>query len=481
MYLVYAYLVFRHERWCPSPPRPGQGAGASLCPWLRSRAPTPGPVDRQGASGIGPGPLDRRRRWRSLGRGGGRSRLQKMMARSASSIPHARSCNGALAVPQSPPVRLPGGWECGRCGRRLTSGWLGVEVAGLLIRASARAPRLAHALCVAPWRAWPCALRAVRASLERRPGQPVGILPRGARSHLRSGLHPVVVTAFPAWVRALLLLCDHAQVRLYAAQRRIASLGSGIPTSLDILRGRIAPARRHTASQGLLAGRTVMSVKQVAKTLGVCEGLGVILREVLGLSIVAERVGDTFATRGSVPRCGSVFAKSWAISHLHCLAMRGRLHWFSQSCVDSSASLVVRRGLGAQRTNLDERRVWCAMLWPLLIEAATDAPPARTHSLARPAAAMGSVKTFKLKKHLAKRLNMNRPLPQWFRMKTGTNIRYNKFRRRPAPAQCSSVCHRPDLCIIVSMRRRSVPLGRCSRAARAPHRAHAGTVVSEPL
>mmetsp|Transcript_83414 Transcript_83414/g.232198 ORF Transcript_83414/g.232198 Transcript_83414/m.232198 type:complete len:83 (+) Transcript_83414:1-249(+) len=43
--------------------------------------------------------------------------------------------------------------------------------------------------------------------------------------------------------------------------------------------------------------------------------------------------------------------------------------------------------------------------------------------------AMGSVKTFKLKKHLAKQLNMNRPLPQWFRMKTGTNIRYNKFRR----------------------------------------------------
>lgn len=36
---------------------------------------------------------------------------------------------------------------------------------------------------------------------------------------------------------------------------------------------------------------------------------------------------------------------------------------------------------------------------------------------------MGSVKTFKLKKHLAKQMNMNRPLPQWFRMKTGTNIR----------------------------------------------------------
>ena len=42
---------------------------------------------------------------------------------------------------------------------------------------------------------------------------------------------------------------------------------------------------------------------------------------------------------------------------------------------------------------------------------------------------MGSNKTFKLKKHLAKKLNMNRPLPQWFRMKTGTTIRYNKFRR----------------------------------------------------
>ena len=43
--------------------------------------------------------------------------------------------------------------------------------------------------------------------------------------------------------------------------------------------------------------------------------------------------------------------------------------------------------------------------------------------------AMGAVKTFTLKRHLAKKIKQNRPLPQWFRMKTGTKIRYNKFRR----------------------------------------------------
>jgi len=42
---------------------------------------------------------------------------------------------------------------------------------------------------------------------------------------------------------------------------------------------------------------------------------------------------------------------------------------------------------------------------------------------------MGAVKTFTLKMKLAKKLKQNRPLPQWFRMKTGTKIRYNKFRR----------------------------------------------------
>eukprot|EP00448_Togula_jolla_P028134 CAMPEP_0170633974 /NCGR_PEP_ID=MMETSP0224-20130122/36316_1 /TAXON_ID=285029 /ORGANISM="Togula jolla, Strain CCCM 725" /LENGTH=32 /DNA_ID= /DNA_START= /DNA_END= /DNA_ORIENTATION= len=31
----------------------------------------------------------------------------------------------------------------------------------------------------------------------------------------------------------------------------------------------------------------------------------------------------------------------------------------------------------------------------------------------------------KLKMLLAKKIKQNRPLPQWFRMKTGTKIRYN--------------------------------------------------------
>ena len=82
-------------------------------------------------------------------------------------------------------------------------------------------------------------------------------------------------------------------------------------------------------------------------------------------------------------------------------------------------------------------------------------------------AAMGAVKTFTLKMKLAKKIKQNRaseihlmviqcemmeldhistnlmsrdrvtngasvasgPLPQWFRLKTGTKIRYNKFRR----------------------------------------------------
>lgn len=42
---------------------------------------------------------------------------------------------------------------------------------------------------------------------------------------------------------------------------------------------------------------------------------------------------------------------------------------------------------------------------------------------------MGAVKTFTLKMKLAKKIKQNRPLPQWFRLKTGTKIRYNKFRR----------------------------------------------------
>ena len=39
------------------------------------------------------------------------------------------------------------------------------------------------------------------------------------------------------------------------------------------------------------------------------------------------------------------------------------------------------------------------------------------------------MKTFKLKMHLAKKIKQNRPLPQWFRMKTDTKIRYNMKRR----------------------------------------------------
>ena len=42
---------------------------------------------------------------------------------------------------------------------------------------------------------------------------------------------------------------------------------------------------------------------------------------------------------------------------------------------------------------------------------------------------MGSVKSFKTKMHLAKKMRQNRPLPQWFRMKTDTKIRYNAKRR----------------------------------------------------
>jgi len=42
---------------------------------------------------------------------------------------------------------------------------------------------------------------------------------------------------------------------------------------------------------------------------------------------------------------------------------------------------------------------------------------------------MGSIKTLRLKLFLAKKMKQNRPLPQWFRMKTGNKIRYNAKRR----------------------------------------------------
>lgn len=35
-----------------------------------------------------------------------------------------------------------------------------------------------------------------------------------------------------------------------------------------------------------------------------------------------------------------------------------------------------------------------------------------------------SIKSFKIKTHMAKLRKQNRPLPQWFRMKTGNTIRY---------------------------------------------------------
>merc|ERR1712126_142901 len=38
---------------------------------------------------------------------------------------------------------------------------------------------------------------------------------------------------------------------------------------------------------------------------------------------------------------------------------------------------------------------------------------------------MSSHKTFIIKRKLAHKMNMNRPVPQWVRMKTGNKIRYN--------------------------------------------------------
>uniref|UniRef100_A0A0N5BAW0 Large ribosomal subunit protein eL39 n=2 Tax=Strongyloididae TaxID=6246 RepID=A0A0N5BAW0_STREA len=42
---------------------------------------------------------------------------------------------------------------------------------------------------------------------------------------------------------------------------------------------------------------------------------------------------------------------------------------------------------------------------------------------------MSSHKTFIVKRKLAKAQKQNRPLPQWFRMKTDNKIRYNAKRR----------------------------------------------------
>ncbi|KAJ2234284.1 60S ribosomal protein L39 [Coemansia sp. RSA 485] len=40
-----------------------------------------------------------------------------------------------------------------------------------------------------------------------------------------------------------------------------------------------------------------------------------------------------------------------------------------------------------------------------------------------------SHKSFKVKRILGKKQKQNRPLPQWFRLKTDTKIRYNSKRR----------------------------------------------------
>jgi len=42
---------------------------------------------------------------------------------------------------------------------------------------------------------------------------------------------------------------------------------------------------------------------------------------------------------------------------------------------------------------------------------------------------MPSHKTFKIKRILAKKQRINRPLPQWIRLRTGNKIRYNCKRR----------------------------------------------------
>ncbi|XP_059536836.1 large ribosomal subunit protein eL39-like [Myotis daubentonii] len=42
---------------------------------------------------------------------------------------------------------------------------------------------------------------------------------------------------------------------------------------------------------------------------------------------------------------------------------------------------------------------------------------------------ISSQKTFRIKRFLAKKQKLNRPIPQWIRMKTGNKIRYNSKRR----------------------------------------------------
>merc|ERR1712168_1503223 len=59
-------------------------------------------------------------------------------------------------------------------------------------------------------------------------------------------------------------------------------------------------------------------------------------------------------------------------------------------------------------------------------------------------AKMGSHKTLKIKKVLAKKQKQNRPIPQWIRMRTGNTIRYNAKRRHWRRTKLK--LQRPDLC-----------------------------------
>ena len=42
---------------------------------------------------------------------------------------------------------------------------------------------------------------------------------------------------------------------------------------------------------------------------------------------------------------------------------------------------------------------------------------------------MGAIKTFRQKTRYAKKMNSNRPLPNWIRYRTDNKIRYNAARR----------------------------------------------------
>ena len=42
---------------------------------------------------------------------------------------------------------------------------------------------------------------------------------------------------------------------------------------------------------------------------------------------------------------------------------------------------------------------------------------------------MGSIKTFRKKTRMAKKIKQNRPLPNWIRYRTDNTIRYNARRR----------------------------------------------------